>query len=287
MRFVPVLIAAACLTLPASATKPTPETPEELELAGAPLVIQEHTYRFGDLLRSEPGTSVEACAAACHEDARCVAWSLTPPAYSAAARCELKANAGAASYRPGAVSGISEAVRMEPKMRYQFSVPEGYQPAPKEELSGGLEEVAAIAPADLLGESETRITAVMKAPAAPVAEVPAVKTSVAQAPVVAAPVAEARTAPVVFATPGPETVETLTLKAADVAPAATPPGPPPPAQATAFAVPVAKPVARKPEAPKAPIILEPSRTALPPPAPSLKADAQSEATAEASAEAGS
>jgi len=265
MRFVPVLIAAACLALPASATKPTPEAPEELELAGAPLVIQEHTYRFGALLRSEPGTSVEACAMACQKDARCLAWSLTPPAYSVAARCELKANAGASSYRPGAVSGMSENLRMEPEMRYQVTVPEGYQPAPKEELSGGPEEVAAKTPEDLLGQSETRISAVMKAPATP--EAP-------PAPIVA----EAPAAPEIK----DEVKETLTLKAA-----ATPPGPPPPVKATAYATPPANTVVKAPAAPQAPIILEPSRTALPPPAPSVKAEAKAAAKSESAPEAGS
>jgi hypothetical protein len=279
MRLVPVLIAAACLALPASATKPTPDSPptapEELELAGAALVIQEHTYRFGDLLRSEPGTSVDACAAACHGEARCLAWSLTPPAYEEQARCELKTNAGAASYRPGAVSGISENLRMQPDMRYQVRVPEGYQPAPvEEELSGGPDEVAAIAPEALLGETETRITAVMQAPAAPEVETAAVANAPVEAdapavPVVAEAEIEAPAAPIVFAVP---------------AAPATPPGPPPPAEATAFAVPV-KAAPKAPAAVKAPIILEPSRTALPPPAPSVKAEARAQVEAQAAPEA--
>nr|WP_070960611.1 PAN domain-containing protein [Hyphomonas sp. Mor2] len=190
MRFVPVLIAAACLTLPAGATKPTPEspptTPDALDLAGAPLVVRENTYRFGALLRSEPGTSVDACAAACHADARCQAWTLTPAAYSAEARCELKSNPGASSYRPGAVSGISESLRMQPEMRYQVSVPEGYQPAPVEELEGAPVDAAKAESApmkraeskppkalpDLLGTTETRVSAVMRQPAPPAAPIP-------------------------------------------------------------------------------------------------------------------
>lgn len=256
MRLVPVLIAAACLALPASATKPTPETPptapEDLDLAGAPLVIQMQTYRFGALLRSEPGTSVEACAAACHQEASCLAWSLTPPAYAAPARCELKTNAGTASYRPGAVSGISETLRMQPEMRYRVQVPDGYQTAPEDELSGG-PEIAAKTPQDLLGASETRIRAVMIQPAAGIAEAPAIPV----------------------AAPAQAVTETLTLKAAAAAP------------------PQVKPVVTAPATPKAPIVLEPSRTALPPPAPSVKAEAQaevearSEAPAAAETEAGS
>ncbi len=278
MRFVPVLIALSCLALPAGATKPTPDSPptapEDLELAGAPLVIQEHTYRFGDLLRSEPGTSVEACADACHKDARCVAWTLTPPAYSAEARCELKANPGTASYRPGAVSGMSESLRMEPEMRYQVKVPEGYQPAPAEaEELMGAEAAAPITMPELLGTSETRISAVMK-----------------PAPRVETPVAEAPAEPVIAEAPLAPVNETLALKASAPAAPAVAPGPPPPVKATAFAQP-AEPVVKtvaKPAAPKAPVILEPRRTALPPPAPSAKADAfAAEAAAEAATDAGS
>lgn len=274
MRFVPVLIALSCLALPASATKPTPDSPpsapEDLELAGAALVVQEHTYRFGALLRSEPGSSVDACAAACHADARCVAWTLTPPAYSAEARCELKANPGTASYRPGAVSGISESLRMEPEMRYQVKVPEGYQPAPAEaEELMGAEAAAPKTMPELLGTSETRISAVMKPAPAPEIEAP-----------IAPVVAEAPPAPV---------KETLAQKASAPAAPSVAPGPPPPVKATAFAQP-AEPVVKtvaKPVAPKAPIILEPSRTALPPPTPSAKADAFAAEAAEAATDAGS
>ena len=197
MRLVPVLIAATCLALPAGATKPSPETltnvPEDLALAGAPLVVQENTYRFGDLLRSEPATSVDACASACHQDARCVSWSMTPAAYTTEGRCELKANPGTASYRPGAVSGISEAVRMEPEMRYQVRIPEGYQPAPEvvEELHGA-ETAAPISMPDLLGAEETRVSAVMLAPEPPAPPVPPVA---AIAPVKTAPSAPPLPAP--------------------------------------------------------------------------------------------
>lgn len=272
MRFVPVLIALSCLALPAGATKPTPDTPptapEDLELAGAPLVIQEHTYRFGDLLRSEPGTSVEACAAACHADARCLTWTLTPPAYSAEARCELKANPGTASYRPGAVSGMSESLRMEPDMRYQVEVPEGYQPKPVEadELMGA-ETAAPITMPELLGTRETRISAVMTP----------------------APVAEAPVAPVVVEAPAAPVKQAMAVKASAPTAPSVPAGPPPPVKATAFALP-AEPVVKvavKPANPTAPILLEPSRTALPPPAPSAKADAFAAEAAEAAPDAGS
>ena len=188
MRFVPVLIAAICLALPAGATKPTPDAPpsapEDVALAGAPLVVQENTYRFGDMLRSEPTTDVDACAAACHADARCVAWSMTPASYTSEGRCELKANPGTATYRPGAVSGISEAVRMEPEMRYQVQIPEGYQPKPKqEEELMGAETPAPKPMTELLGERETRVTAVMKAPLAPAPTAPPAKPVAPAAPV--------------------------------------------------------------------------------------------------------
>ena len=112
MRIIPILIAASVLALPASATKPT-EVASEPALAGGPeaaVLVEDQTYRFGDLLRAEPGTSVEACAAACDGDARCAAWTLTPQTYSRTPSCELKSNPGAASYRPGAVSGLASAL---------------------------------------------------------------------------------------------------------------------------------------------------------------------------------
>lgn len=270
MRFVPVLIAASCLALPAGATKPTPETPPsatgDLALAGAPLVVQENTYRFGDLLRSEPASSVDACAKACHLDARCVAWSMTPAVYSVEGRCELKSNPGAASYRPGAVSGISESVRMEPKMRYQVHVPEGYQPEPEvEEELLGAEAPAPIHVPDLLGDSETRVSAVMKAPAAPVP--PAA---------LAAPV---------------ETIEPVEM--ARIAP----PLPAPPVTAPPLPAPPTEPVARIADAPPVPTKaaapisfrltpLKPTPGALQlvAPAPSEKAEAF---TAQAASDAGS
>ncbi len=131
MRIVSVLMAASLIALPASATKPTPEAPVPA-LAGGPLVAEANTYRFGDLLRSEPGTTAEACAEICSKDARCAAWSLTPVTYTVPARCELKANPGAATYRPGAVSGMSELLQMDPvrdaQMRYQVKVPASRQP---------------------------------------------------------------------------------------------------------------------------------------------------------------
>jgi hypothetical protein len=226
MRFVPILIAATCLALPAGATKPTPETPPSAPgnqaLAGAPLVVQENTYRFGDLLRSEPASSVDACAEACHLDARCVAWSMTPAVYSVEGRCELKSNPGAASYRPGAVSGISESVRMEPEMRYQVRVPEGYQPEPEvvEELLGA-EAPTPIHMPDLLGATETRVSAVMKAPVAPAPPAaPAAPVETIE-PVEMARVAPPLPAPPVAAPPLPAPPTEPVTRIADTPPAPT------------------------------------------------------------------
>lgn len=263
MRFVPVLIAATCLALPAGATKPTPETPpsapEDLELAGAPLVIQENTYRFGDLLRSEPATSVDACAAACHQDARCLAWSVTPATYTNEGRCELKANPGTASYRPGAVSGISESVRMEPKMRYQVRIPEGYQPVPEveEELLGAEVSAPKHLP-DLLGDRETRVTAVMQAPVAPVAAVAPAAPMPPAAPV--EPIETARATPPL---PAPPTEPVMKI-------AETPPAPTKAAAPISFRLTPLKPT---------PGALQPLA-----PAPSEKAEAF---TAQAASDAGS
>ncbi len=132
MRIVTVLMAACLFALPANATKPTPDEPVPA-LAGGPLVVETNTYRFGDTYRSERGTSGEACAKICNGDPNCAAWSLTPATFKMGPRCELKTNPGTASHRPGAVSGMTEALQMDPVrdaiMRYQIQVPESRQPA--------------------------------------------------------------------------------------------------------------------------------------------------------------
>ena len=105
----------------------------ETSLAGEPITVEADTYRFGDLYRSERGTTAEACAQMCTSDTACAAWSLTPATFRLGPRCELKRNPGSASHRPGAVSGMSAVWQMDPSrhgvMRYQPSVPESRQPA--------------------------------------------------------------------------------------------------------------------------------------------------------------
>ena len=177
MRIFPILIAASLLALPAAATKPTPEA--EPALAGGPMLVQDNTYRYGDMLRSEPGTSVEVCAAACDKDARCAAWTLTPATYSRTPSCELKSNPGAASYRPGAVSGLSETLQLDPvrdgQMRYQVTIPESRQPdaVPLDQLRPSPvprtfgDPLPKTAP-ELLGGPGTKISAVIRSEAAPV-----------------------------------------------------------------------------------------------------------------------
>lgn len=124
MRALPSLIALVMLTAPAIA---------EDALQGAPIAVEDNTYRFGDLYRSERGTTVDDCAQMCTTDSSCASWSLVPATFRMGPRCELKRTPGQAVSRPGATSGMSEYWQMDPTrhaaMRYQPSVPESRQPA--------------------------------------------------------------------------------------------------------------------------------------------------------------
>ena len=177
MRIGSIAIIAILLAAPAHATKPTPDTPDDGALAGGPILFEENTYRFGNTLRSEPGTSAEACAQLCSEDTRCAAWSLTAKTYTREPRCEMKTNPGARSYRPGTVSGLSEHLQMEAardaEMRYRVSVPESRQPAavPLDQLKPSpvprmFGDPLPKSEPELLGGSETKISAIV-VPAAP------------------------------------------------------------------------------------------------------------------------
>ena len=124
MRALSSLVALAVFASPALA---------EDALQGGVLAFEENTYRFGDLYRSERGTTVEACAEMCTADRACASWSLTPATFRLGPRCELKRTPGEAVSRPGGASGMSEVWQMDPArhtpMRYQPSVPESRQPA--------------------------------------------------------------------------------------------------------------------------------------------------------------
>lgn len=124
MRALSSLVALALFAAPALA---------EDALQGGVLAFEDNTYRFGDLYRSERGTTAEACAEICTADLACASWSLTPATFRLGPRCELKRTPGEAVSRPGAASGMSEVWQMDPArhtpMRYQPSVPESRQPA--------------------------------------------------------------------------------------------------------------------------------------------------------------
>ena len=124
MRAFSSLVALAVFASPALA---------EDALQGGVIAFEENTYRFGDLYRSERGTTVEACAEMCTAERACASWSLTPATFRIGPRCELKRTPGEAVSRPGGASGMSEVWQMDPArhaaMRYQPSVPESRQPA--------------------------------------------------------------------------------------------------------------------------------------------------------------
>ena len=164
MRVLPVLFAALVFTGPALAEAPTPETK---------VTFEADTYRYGDLYRSERGTSVEDCALMCSRDSNCASWTLTPATFRLGPRCELKRSPGATSHRPGAASGISEFWQMDPSrhtdMRYQPRVPESRQPTavPLEQLRPSpvprvFGDPPPIREPELMGGPKTRISAVMR-----------------------------------------------------------------------------------------------------------------------------
>ncbi|MEL7391393.1 MAG: hypothetical protein AAFN06_02030 [Pseudomonadota bacterium] len=164
MRFLPVLLAAAMLWSPALAEKPATETK---------IAFEADTYRFGDLYRSERGTTTDACAQLCNQDRVCAAWTLTPATFQIGPRCELKRTPGAASHRPGAASGMSDFLQMDPtrhgEMRYQPPVPASRQPAavPLDQLRPSpvpriFGEPLPLSEPELLGAPEPKISAVMR-----------------------------------------------------------------------------------------------------------------------------
>lgn len=166
MRILPVLIAAMVFTAPALAEKPTPDVS---------VTFEADTYRYGDLYRSERGTTVEDCSLMCSRDSSCASWTLTPATFRLGPRCELKRTPGAASHRPGAASGMSEYWQMDAgrhaDMRYQPRVPESRQPAavPLEQLRPSpvprvFGDPPPVREPELMGGPKTRVSAVMRRP---------------------------------------------------------------------------------------------------------------------------
>ncbi|WP_018149600.1 PAN domain-containing protein [Henriciella marina] len=76
-------------------------------LALADEAVEADSYRIGQTYQSERANGLQACAAACAEDQRCVAWSMTPPTFRVGPRCELKSSVGQRQPRPGYMSGLS------------------------------------------------------------------------------------------------------------------------------------------------------------------------------------
>ena len=68
---------------------------------------EKDTYLPAGTYASLRGTTADACEAACEAQARCEAWSLTPPTFRIGPRCELKSSAGKAVMQPAAISGVS------------------------------------------------------------------------------------------------------------------------------------------------------------------------------------
>ena len=132
MRVLPVLLAAMALAGPALAEKPVPDDK---------LVYERDTYRYADIHRTVPETTLETCAQACAGEASCAAWSFIPAIYASGPRCELKTAPGAATHRPGVASGMSKDWQMNPtrhgEMRYKPRTYGDPAPVSEPELMGG------------------------------------------------------------------------------------------------------------------------------------------------------
>lgn len=192
MRILPIILAAMVFATPAFAEKPTPEIE---------ITYDADTYRYGEVYRSERGTSVEDCAMMCNRDRGCVAWSLTPATFRMGPRCELKSAPGQASHRPGAASGMAEIWQMDParhgEMRYQPPVFGDPLPAREPELMGAPEPKTA-------NVSAPMVTAASKRPAPLIAAAPApVQAQVFAAPKRVAPTPTAPQPTLVVKAPAP------------------------------------------------------------------------------------
>ncbi len=250
MRILPALAAFALLAAPAFADHHAKTV--KVKTVPAPERLPAHepdTYRFGYPYNAMRGTTPGQCEQMCNRDDSCAAWSLTPATFEVGPRCELKRSVGSASFRPGAVSGISRTYQPDPvrtgPMRYKPKPPpEIAQPAPRR-----VEPKPARSMNELLG-GPTRVTSSLDRPSprtvvrpAPTPLAPkvyrgpgegAVPNYVKQpAPVTAPAAAPApRPAPVIAPAPAPMPSQPSSVlkRPAQAVPAQTPPGPPPPAR---------------------------------------------------------
>ena len=156
MRLASMLLVAACLALSAHADgKPRRAQPAGPSTSAAPAPLDRRdgpsgparslpigyeieTYRFGGTYAAGPGTTVQACEAACGEDLACKAWSFIDAYGSAQARCEMKRSAGRAEENLLATSGLSPALKAG-----FLGTPAVADPVDRSQLIGDANSVAA------------------------------------------------------------------------------------------------------------------------------------------------
>lgn len=101
--------------------------------------MEADTYRAANTYESMRSAGTQACAAACTEDQRCAAWTVTPPTFRLGPRCELKTSAGQSVSRPGYVSGLSGMTQPAPQtVAARPSAPATRQPASQAVAAGTL-----------------------------------------------------------------------------------------------------------------------------------------------------
>lgn len=138
--------------------------------------MEPDTYRAAETYQSMRAAGTQACAAACAEDRRCAAWTVTPPTFRLGPRCELKSSAGQSLARPGYVSGLSgmsqpvtQTVTSAPRQVTPARTTVASQPPRQSQLAGSSQSTASTAYAPVNQLSSAQRGMVYEGPNGPVA----------------------------------------------------------------------------------------------------------------------
>ena len=123
----PILLSAACALIAPLANAETAQ--------GEAPSREADTYRPSATYLVMRGSTPAACEAACLDDKRCRAWSLTPPTFRAGPKCELKSAAGDTVTKRAAVSGVVVVERSEPDAARPASKAGPVAPKPTETMT--------------------------------------------------------------------------------------------------------------------------------------------------------
>lgn len=138
--------------------------------------MEPDTYRAAETYQSMRAAGTQACAAACADDRRCAAWTVTPPTFRLGPRCELKSSAGQSLSRPGYVSGLSgmsqpvtQTVTSAPRQVTPTRTTVASQPPRQSQLAGSRQSTASTGYAPINQPSSAQRGMVYEGPNGPVA----------------------------------------------------------------------------------------------------------------------